>query len=118
MGEVFLPKVQIVLTLNMGDVAFCSVCKVAAQDEHLRILDNITTERAVRRPRTRLVRIPFDPFESRHCEHIYVIESLVLSEHKTQRRGIVLLLLRSPQSQIRHICNCYLNQQGPLKRLT
>ena len=85
MCGVVLPKVQIVLALDNGHIAVCSVGKVPAHDEHLRIFNDITGEGAMRRPRTRFVRIPFDPFKGRHGEHVYVVEPLTYSEYKSPR---------------------------------
>jgi hypothetical protein len=86
-----------VLALNKRDVAVCSVCKVSAHDKHLRIFDDITRERAVRCPRAWLVRIPFDPFKSRHGEHIYVVESLAFSEYKLRGREHCFTVAFSPK---------------------
>ena len=75
--------VQIVLALDKRDVAVCSICKVSAHDKHLRIFDDITRERAVRCSRAWFVRIPFDPFKSRHRKDINVVISLELLIHRS-----------------------------------
>ena len=64
------------LALDSRDIAGRSVGKVSSHDKHLRIVDNITRERTMRRSRAWLTTIPFNPFESRHCEDVYIIESL------------------------------------------
>jgi hypothetical protein len=66
-GSVNLSKVQVVLTLNFRNVAdVVIVGKVPTHDKHLRIVDDIAAEQAVRCPlRWWIIRVPFDPFESR-----------------------------------------------------
>jgi hypothetical protein len=79
-----LTKIQVVLALNRSDIAVGSVGEVPSHDDHLRIIDNVAGKQAVRCSRARLVRIPLYPFESRHCEDVYIIEPLEIIQNVPQ----------------------------------
>lgn len=64
------------LALDTRNVAVGSIGEVAPHDNHLRIVDDIAGEQTMWCSRAWLIRVPFDPFESRHCEYIYIIEPL------------------------------------------
>ena len=84
------------LALDSRNIAVRSVGKVPSHDNHLRIVDNIASEQTVRCSRAWLIRIPLNPFESRHCEDINIIESLEVIHNVITQAEMVPTVAFSP----------------------
>ena len=84
------------LALNSRDIAGRSVGKVPSHDNHLRIVDDIASEQTVRCSRAWLIGIPFNPFESRHCEDIHIVESLEVIHNVITQAEMVPTVAFSP----------------------
>lgn len=85
------------LALNGWNVAVGGVGKIPSHDKHLRVLNNVAGEKAVRCSGAWLVGIPLDPFESRHSEHVYVVETLDSIQDVNLKVEMVLTVAFSPK---------------------
>ena len=63
------------LALDSRSITHFSVDEIAPHHDHLRAIYDVARQRAVRICLARSIRVPFNPFESRHCQDVNIIET-------------------------------------------